>query len=102
MSKDIEHNMEEKHDHITSYFTHGKVLVALLFLTFVTVFVATVNFGAFAIAVAVLVASVKATIVVNYFMHLKHENRFMKYMVLGVFLLFALVILITFIDYFFR
>jgi hypothetical protein len=35
-------------------------------------------------------------------MHLKSENLFMKLMVTGVFVLYALVIIITFIDYYFR
>jgi cytochrome c oxidase subunit 4 len=35
-------------------------------------------------------------------MHLKYESLFIKLMVGGVFLLFALVVIITFIDYLFR
>lgn len=93
---------EKKHEHITSYTQLGTVLVALLFLTFLSVFVATLHFGALSIAVALLVASIKGSTVVTYFMHLKFEKPFMRIMVIGVFFLFALVIIITFIDYFFR
>jgi hypothetical protein len=35
-------------------------------------------------------------------MHVKHENLFIKAMIGGVFVLFALVIIITFIDYYLR
>jgi hypothetical protein len=35
-------------------------------------------------------------------MHMKFESLFMKLMVSGVFVLFALVVIITFIDYYFR
>ena len=35
-------------------------------------------------------------------MHLKYENLFLKLMVTGVFVLYGLVILITFVDYYFR
>lgn len=102
MNNNESNHSEEKHVHVSSYILLGKVLVALLFLTFVTVFVAELHFGALSIAVALLVASVKATIVATFFMHLKYEKPFIRYMVIGVFVLFTLVILITYIDYFFR
>jgi len=35
-------------------------------------------------------------------MHLKFENLILRLMVGGVFLLFAIIIVITFIDYYFR
>lgn len=78
------------------------VLIALLVLTFITVFVSEINFGAFSVGVALIVASVKVAIVLTYFMHLKYESRFTKIMVGGVFVIFALVVIITFIDYLFR
>jgi cytochrome c oxidase subunit 4 len=94
-------NNNEKH-HITSYASHAIVLIALLTLTFITVFVSEINFGAFSVVIALIVASVKATTVLTYFMHLKFENNFTKWMVGGVFIVFALVIVITFIDYLLR
>lgn len=96
--------MEEndKHTHITSYVANGTVLVVLLFLTFLSVFVAEQHLGALTITVALGVACIKGITVILNFMHLKHESRFMKFMVLGVFVLFAIVLIITFIDYSFR
>ncbi len=93
--------MENK-THISSYESHGKVLISLLLLTMVSVLVTWMHFGVFTIAVALTVASVKATIVLTWFMHLKFESSFIKWMVAGVFVLFTLVLIITFIDYFFR
>ncbi|MFB6342454.1 cytochrome C oxidase subunit IV family protein [Saccharicrinis sp. FJH62] len=93
---------EKKQVHISSYYQLGIILVVLLFLTFLSVFVAAIHFGALSIVVALLVASIKGTTVATYFMHLKYEKPFMRIMVGGVFFLFALVILITFIDYFLR
>jgi cytochrome c oxidase subunit 4 len=58
--------------------------------------------GTFTVALALLLASAKVTIVLTYFMHLKFENLLLRLMVGGVFLLFAIVIAITFIDYYFR
>lgn len=91
----------EKH-HITSFISHGKVLIALLTLTAITVMITSIHFGVFSVGIALLVASVKAFIVLTYFMHLKHESKFTRWMVAGVFLLFALVVIITFFDYLFR
>jgi cytochrome c oxidase subunit IV len=93
-----------KHDqpHISSYASHGYVLVALLILTFISVTVTGIHLGAFAVAAALLIASIKVTTVITYYMHMKFESLFLKLMIAGVFTLFALVIIITFIDYYFR
>lgn len=88
--------------HISSYTQHAKVLIMLLFLTLITVMATEIHFGTFSVAVALLIAAIKGATVVSYFMHLKYDQLVFKIMVLGVFLLFALVILITFIDYAFR
>jgi cytochrome c oxidase subunit 4 len=88
--------------HISSYTSLAYVLIALLVLTFITVFVSEINFGAFSVGVALIVASLKATIVLTYFMHLKFENRFTTIMVAVVFAVFALVVGITFVDYLLR
>lgn len=92
--------MDNHHEnHITSYTTNGKVLVALLFLTFITVAVTGIHFGAFSILVALLIACTKVFIVITYFMHLKYESLVFKLMVGAVFLLYFIIIVITFFDY---
>jgi len=93
--------MENKH-HISSYFSHGSVLVARLVLTAITVLVAELHLGSISIGVALLVASIKGTIVLTWFMHLKYESLFYKIMVAGVFVVYTLVIIFTFFDYLFR
>ena len=94
--------MENHDNHITSYQENAIILVLLLVLTFVTVFVAELDFGAWSVGVALIVASIKAFTVLANFMHVKHESLFVKLMIAGVFLLFAIVIVITFIDYLLR
>ena len=94
--------MDNKETHISSYNLYIKVLVALLMLTTISVLITEISFGPFSVAVALLVASIKVTIVLLFFMHLKSESRFLKLMVAGVFVVFALVIIITFIDYLLR
>lgn len=94
--------MKNEETHISSYSSHAIVLIVLLTLTFISVLVTGFHFGAFSVLVALIIASIKVRTVLTHFMHLKFENLFLRMMVTGVFALFALVIIITFIDYYFR
>jgi cytochrome c oxidase subunit 4 len=94
--------MNNHENHISSDSLNWKVLIVLLILTTLSILAIKIHIGAFTVALALLLASVKVTIVLSYFMHLKFENLLLRLMVGGVFLLFAIVIAITFIDYYFR
>jgi cytochrome c oxidase subunit 4 len=94
--------MKDEKQHISSYASLTVVLIILLTLTTISVLVTGIHLGPVTVAVALVIASVKVAIVITQFMHLRFENLFLKLAVSGVFTLFALVILITFIDYFFR
>jgi cytochrome c oxidase subunit IV len=94
--------MKNHDDHVTSYSLNLTVLLILLILTTTSVLAVKFHLGAFTVALALIIASVKAAIVLTYFMHLKFENLLLRLMVGGVFLLFAIVVVITFIDYYFR
>ncbi|KAF5041472.1 Prokaryotic Cytochrome C oxidase subunit IV [anaerobic digester metagenome] len=82
------------HKHIMPFGLLAKIWLALLVLTGVTVGVASFDFGYLNVLVAMSVASVKALLVVLFFMHLKYENR-----VLGAFLILVFVILAIFIGF---
>lgn len=94
--------MKDHNNHITSYSLNWTVLLTLLTLTALSILAIKFHLGAYTVALALILASVKVTIVLTYFMHLKFENMLLRLMVGGVFLLFAIVIVITFIDYYFR
>jgi cytochrome c oxidase subunit IV len=94
--------MKNDNNHISSYSLNWTVLLILLMLTTTSILAIKFHLGAFTVLIALLIASVKATIVLTYFMHLKFENLLLRLMVVGVFLLFSIVIVITFIDYYFR
>ncbi len=51
-----------------------KVLITLMILTVITVAVSRQDFGVMNIVVAMVIASIKALLVVLFFMHLKYEN----------------------------
>ena len=94
--------MKQGEVHISSYISHGIILVILLALTTISVLVTGWHLGALTVTVALIIASVKVGTVITYFMHLKSENLFLKLLVSGVFVLYTLVIVITFIDYLLR
>jgi cytochrome c oxidase subunit 4 len=88
--------------HITSYRANAWVLIALLALTLVTITVTWIDLSALTVAIALLIASVKAYIVLTYFMHLKFESSLFRVFVFMVLFIYALVILFTLSDYLFR
>ncbi len=66
----------EVHAHIGSYRLYLTIFFSLIFFTLVTVGVASFHLGAANLAVAVIIASIKAALVCTFFMHLKDDNRF--------------------------
>jgi cytochrome c oxidase subunit 4 len=94
--------MKDHDNHISSDSLNWTVLLVLFILTTISILAIKIHLGAFTVALALLLASVKVTIVLTYFMHLKFENLLLRLIVGGVFLLFAILIAITFIDYYFR
>lgn len=91
----------EKH-HTVPYSTYVVVLVALMALTFASIGIINIELGGLTVAAALLFAAVKTYLVLIYFMHLKYDKPFIGIMVGFVFLLFLVVIIITFLDYFYR
>jgi len=94
--------MKNEETHISSYLSHAIVLVVLLILTNISVMVTGFHLGPFSVAVALIIASIKVRTVISYFMHIRFESLFMKLMVTAVFVIFGLIIIITFIDYLLR
>jgi len=87
---------------MAAYKTYVLVWVALLVLTAATVWVSYFNLGMWNAAVALVIASMKASLVAIFFMHLRHETR----LVLGfaIFPLFVLALILfgTLVDVFTR
>lgn len=64
-------------NHILPLSVYFGVFSSLMVLTVLTVAVSYWDLGAFSLPVAMLVAVIKAGLVVGFFMHLKYENRFL-------------------------
>lgn len=94
----MEHN-ENKTEHTHGYGIYILVWLGLMILTGVTIAVSGINFGNLTITTALVIASVKAFLVLNIFMHLKVEQKVFRIfaMVAGIFLLISLILLFS--DY---
>lgn len=88
--------------HIIEYRALTKILLILLFFTFLTVSITSIHLGPLTVTVALLIAGTKAFLVLSNFMHLKYESLLLRILVTMVFVLFAIILIITFIDYAFR
>ena len=88
--------------HISSYKSLGLVLCALLVLTGITVGASLVDLGRFNVWVALLIASVKGSLVLMYFMHMKYEGKTLILSFIGTLFFLAIMISFTFWDISFR
>lgn len=80
--------------HVSSTKQNFTVLMGLFFLTFLTVAAYRVELGDWNLGIAILIASVKATAVCYYFMHLKYEHAFNTIFFIG-----SILFLILFLAY---
>lgn len=93
---------EAVHPHIAPWQLYFGIFGGLLFMTFITVLVSRFDLGAANLAVAILVATVKASLVVTFFMHLKDDRRFNAILFLGSVLFGGLFLAYTLNDTAFR
>ncbi|MCB0338068.1 MAG: cytochrome C oxidase subunit IV family protein [Bdellovibrionales bacterium] len=94
----------DPHDlgHIVPFKIYVRVLSLLIILTAITVGAAYFDFGNWNLVVAMIIASVKATLVAMFFMHLKFESPITwVYALIPIFLL-AVLLAGLFIDNPFR
>lgn len=92
---------EEKH-HVVPLRVYVIILIALIALTFSSIWITSIELGEYTVAGALILASIKSFLVLTYFMHLKYDKRYIKIMVGFVFAIFLVVIIITFLDYLYR
>lgn len=91
--------MENEKNHIIAYKTYLFILAGLILLTIISVVLTQISLGTLTVAIALLIASIKSTFVLLYFMHLKFESRFFTFATIGVIGLIAAVIFTTVLDY---
>ncbi len=96
--KSIESNKHQE----TSISKYLLVWVSLLVFTSITVTIAGLNLGSYALLIAVFIAIIKSSLVINIFMHIKYEEFIFKvFLAIGGFTL-MIIFLLTFFDYTYR
>ena len=91
-----EHIGEEHHGGSGVYV---KTLIALLILTVITVGASYVDFGAGNIVIALFIASIKASLVALFFMHLRYEKPVNAVIACSGFLFLGIFLMFSFIDF---
>jgi cytochrome c oxidase subunit 4 len=86
------------HVHIASSRFYVGIFVALICLTIATVKVSYYDFGQANIVIAILIATMKASLVAAFFMHLRHDALFNTLAFLAAFLFLGIFILLTYDD----
>ena len=86
-------------EHITSPVVYVVIFLALMVLTAITVSVAFVELGPLNDIAALGIAVTKASLVILYFMHVRHSSRVTRVVVVAGFLWLAILIGLTLNDY---
>ena len=92
---------EEEH-HLVPYGVYAWVWIGLVALTGVTVGAKYMDLQHLAIIAALVIATVKATLVLLYFMHIRFEKPIFSVMIGVMLITYAIFIGLTFTDYPFR
>lgn len=86
------------HVHIASTRFYWGIFGALVLLTIATVKVSYYDFGSMNTVIAMLIATMKGSLVAAFFMHLRHDKLFNTLAFLAAFLFLAIFILLTYDD----
>ena len=86
-------------EHIVSPKIYAMIFLALMVGTGLTVWAAYQNFGPFNIVIALAIASIKATLVILFFMHGKYSPRRTKLVIVAAFFWLAIMLCLTLADY---
>lgn len=78
----VEHP-HEVHEHVSPISLYNKIIGTLFVLTALTYAVSFANLGPASLTVAMIVATIKAALVVAYFMHLKYDEKYHLFVFLG-------------------
>jgi cytochrome c oxidase subunit 4 len=94
--------MSKENNHIVGYGTYVYIWLTLLALTALTISVSGMQLFGVTLIVAILIAIIKAGLVLNIFMHIKFDNVVFKIFVAIGIITLASIIIFTFTDYMFR
>ncbi len=87
---------------VTPVRTYFAVFAVLIALTGLTTFIAFLDLRFANVVVALLIAGIKATLVVLFFMHVRHNTRVVPLVIVSAFFFLGILFSLTFADYFTR
>ena len=95
---------QQQHDDhpLVPFAVYVKVWAILLVLTALTVSVSYLELKHVTVLTAVLIATVKGTLVLLYFMHIRFEKPIFSWMIVAILGTYAIFIALTFVDYWYR
>ena len=87
------------HGHVTGLGVYFAVFFALAIGTLLTWYASTIDLGIWNTPVALIIATIKAVLVILFFMHVIHSTRLTWVVVIGSFLWLGVLFVLTFADY---
>ena len=87
------------HVHVTPLWIYIAVFLALAVGTIATYLASQVDLGMWNTPVALIIATIKAVLVILFFMHVIHSTRLTWVVVIASFLWLAVLFVLTFADY---
>ena len=103
---DAQHDTTVAHDdhddHIVPYKVFIIVWAALVGLTLVTVGASHLDLKQMTMFTALLIATIKGSLVILYFMHMRWDRPVLAYFLIACLLTYAIFVALTFTDYSFR
>ncbi len=97
-----EHKHDSSHHFIVPVAYYVRTFIALLILTFITVWISRFDFGSFNIVVAMIIAVMKASLVCSVFMGLRWDKGIFSVFFMGSFVFLGIFITLTMSDIVFR
>jgi cytochrome c oxidase subunit 4 len=97
-----EHDYEPTHVphiHVTPMWIYIAVFLALAVGTLLTWWVSTIDLGWMNTPIALLIATIKAVLVILFFMHVIHSTRLTWIVIIGAFLWLGVLFVLIFSDY---
>jgi len=94
--------MTEAHTHVVPPRVYVGIFLALMVLTAVTTYVAFVDLGPLNVVIMLVIAFLKASLVVLFFMHARYESQLTRVTILGAVFWLLVLIVISAGDVFIR
>jgi cytochrome c oxidase subunit 4 len=94
--------MAETHAHVVPPRVYVGIFAALMVLTAVTTWVAFIDLGALNVVIMLVIAGVKASLVVLWFMHARYESTLTRMTIVGAVFWLLVLIVVSASDVFLR